>query len=87
MEDTRIQPNEESAFEDVLTEYCRAREDYPPMASAHEGFAVLLEEVDELWEQVRIKQKNHDHKSMRKEAKQIAAMAIRFMIDVCQDGE
>lgn len=49
--------------------------------SAHEGYAVILEEMDELWETVKRNQKNACPNEMRDEAKQVAAMAIRFMID------
>jgi hypothetical protein len=48
-------------------------------ASRHEGYAVLLEEVDELWDEV--KKRNPDPFAMRKEAAHVAAMAIRFMAD------
>ena len=55
------------------------------MQSAHEGYAVLLEEVDELWDEVKKNPSKYAHrdKDMRKEAIQIAAMAIRFVLDVC----
>ena len=70
---------------DVAEELCRATEAFPAMNSAHEGFAVLKEEVDELWECVREKQGGRDIDKMRKEAVQVAAMAIRFAADVCHD--
>lgn len=53
--------------------------------SAHEGFAILKEEVDELWDQVKINQKNREMHVMRKEAIQVAAMAIRFAAEVCDE--
>lgn len=53
--------------------------------SAHEAYAVLLEEVDELWAHVKTKQKNRDLGAMRKEAMQVAAMAIRFAAEVCSE--
>jgi hypothetical protein len=53
--------------------------------SAHEGFAVLLEEVDELKAHVWMKQKNRDLPAMRKEAMQVAAMAMRFALEVCDE--
>lgn len=59
---------------------------WPVWNSAHEGYAVLLEEVEELWEHVKTKQKNRDLAAMRQEAIQIAAMAMRFAHDIC-DGE
>lgn len=58
---------------------------WPKFNSAHEGFAVLKEEVDELWDQVKINQKKRDIEKMRSEAIQVAAMAIRFAADVCNE--
>ena len=48
--------------------------------SNHEGYAVLLEEVDELWDEV--KKKHADKERIRKEATQIAAMALRIMVEL-----
>lgn len=56
---------------------------WPPYNSAHEGFAVILEEVDELKAHVWMNQKRRDLAAMRKEAVQIAACALRFAIEVC----
>ncbi len=71
---------------DVTREYNNATALYGPFHNAHEGYAVLLEEVDELWEAVRMKQSNPDRKqAMRREAIQVAAMAIRFLHDVCEE--
>lgn len=53
---------------------------FPPFSSAHEGYAVILEELDELWE--AIKDKNIGEDEMTEEAIQVAAMAIRFLLDV-----
>ncbi len=58
---------------------------WPAMNSAHEGYGVLLEEVDELWAHVKTKQHKRDLDAMRKEAIQVAAMAIRFAYDVCNE--
>ena len=66
---------------EVLEELGRAPAKFPSFNSAHEGYAVLLEEIDELWEE--IKQKEKDHPAIREEAIQVAAMAIRFIRDVC----
>ena len=49
-------------------------------ASAHEGYAVIKEELDELWEEVRRKNKNTF--SMTTESIQVAAMGARFLVDV-----
>lgn len=60
-----------------------AAQRFPGFNSAHEGFAVLAEEVDELWDHVKAKQGARDVEAMRKEAVQVAAMALRFIVDVC----
>lgn len=74
------------ALGDLVTEIEAAVSKYPAFNSAHEGFAVLKEEVDELWEHVMVKQGSRNIEEMRGEAIQVAAMAIRFAADVCYDG-
>lgn len=69
----------------VLGEALSAAAMWPPFNSAHEGYAVLLEEVDELWDHVKTNQKRRDLQAMRKEAIQVAAMALRFAADVCSE--
>lgn len=49
-------------------------------ASPHEGYAVILEELDELFEEIR--QKHPDPVRMREEAIQVGAMAIKFIISL-----
>lgn len=68
---------------EVGVEVEKAVERYPAMNSPHEGFSVLAEEVDELWDEVKVKQGRRDVERMRKEAIQIAAMAVRFIYDLC----
>jgi NTP pyrophosphatase (non-canonical NTP hydrolase) len=68
---------------DIKDEVARAVAKYPPMNSAHEAWAVLFEEVDELWEEVRAKQGERDLDAMRAECIQVAAMAVRFAMDIC----
>lgn len=74
-----------NALADVVDELMGALEKFPPMNSAHEGYAVLDEEMDELWDHVKTKQGERDIEKMRKEAVQVAAMALRFIADVCHD--
>ncbi len=64
-----------------MRELNRARQAHGNLHGPHEGYAVILEELDELWEEV--KSKLATKADMRKEAAQVAAMAIRFMTDVC----
>lgn len=68
----------------VLAEYNRARNSHEPFHSAHEGFAVLKEEVDELWHEVT--RKDRDPRAMLREAVQVGAMALRFVAEVCGEA-
>jgi hypothetical protein len=70
-------------LQDAGKELGRAIRKYPKMHSAHEGYAVILEELDELKTEAWKKPKKRSVAKMRKEACQIAAMALRFMLDVC----
>lgn len=81
-------------MKDSILELCRAVDEaraeaekaminWPQMNSAHEGYGVLAEEVDELWDHVKTNQKKRDLVAMRKEAIQVAAMALRFAAEVC----
>jgi len=72
------------AFE-ATAEAMGAMENWPPFNSAHEGFAVLKEEVDELWDHVKTNQKKRDIAAMRKECIQVAAMAMRFALEICNE--
>jgi NTP pyrophosphatase (non-canonical NTP hydrolase) len=71
--------------EEVRAELSKAVENWPAFNSAHEGYAVLAEEVDELWAHVKTNQKRRDLVAMRKEAVQCAAMAMRFALEVCDE--
>ncbi len=76
---------EELALKDIIGEYQRAVESNDSFHSAHEGYAVILEELDELKEEVWKKKANRVRKKMYKEAMQVAAMALRFMVDICYE--
>jgi hypothetical protein len=71
----------------VLDEFREASRHYPRFVNAHEGYAVLLEEVDELWDAIKLKQSNPEREDrILREACQVAAMAIRLLHDVAYDG-
>src|ERR1700722_16899223 len=63
---------------EVLDELDRATALHGPFHSSHEGWAVLLEEVEELWDEIRA----NDPVKARKEAIQVAAMALRYLMDI-----
>lgn len=49
-------------------------------ASEHEAYAVLLEEVEEVWDEVRKKPSRRDAGAMYAELIQVAAVAARFAL-------
>jgi NTP pyrophosphatase (non-canonical NTP hydrolase) len=70
-------------FEELVKiEVEKARSKHKPINSVHEGYSVLLEEVDEFWEEVRKKTKERDPEHMLEELTQIGAMAQRCAEDV-----
>ncbi len=71
-----------SAMRLIKEEHARAVEKFGKFHNAHEGLAVVMEEFEELKAEVFKKQVNYDIDKMRKEATQLAAMALRFIIDV-----
>ena len=71
---------EEIAIKEIIQEYKRATEKFGIFASTHEGYAVILEELDELWDEIKV---NNPKEMLRKEAIQVAAMGFRFIVDCC----
>ena len=67
---------------DCCAELLRAEDAHPRLHSLHEAYAVIAEELDELWDQVRLKHGNRDPWMIRIELLQIAAMAWRTARDL-----
>lgn len=67
-------------FNDIQDELDGAKQMFPDFHSFHEGYAVLLEEVDELWGCI----KSDNVHNMYREAIRVAAMAVRFLIDCAE---
>jgi hypothetical protein len=65
----------------VVNELMLAQEQFPPFHSTHEGYAVILEELDELWDEIKRCQPFNWNSRLHNKAVQIAAMAIRFILD------
>ena len=65
----------------IAEEYRRTKEVYPnPMHSTHQAYAVLLEEVDEMWDAI----KANDVSQAKKEAVQVAAVALAFLLEIVE---
>lgn len=58
-----------------------ATQEFGKFASSHEGYAIIKEELDELWDAIKDKQAGVFQQAT--EARQIAAMAVRFLVDLC----
>lgn len=68
---------------DCVSELRRAKRLFAAFHSEHEGFAIILEELDELKAEIWKNQSKRDRAAIRKEAVQLAAMAMRFVDDLC----
>ena len=69
----------------VRAEIERAMRKHRRYASAHEAWAVIREEVDELWDEV--KADNGYAADAFKEAEQVAATAVRYIVDLADRME
>lgn len=76
-----MKPDE--AMQAIMKEYMYAKVAYDKFHSHHEGWAVLFEEVEELWDEIKKKSESRDVEKIQKEATQAGAMALRFLIDLC----
>lgn len=75
----------DKTVERVKNELAEANTVYGGFRSAHEGYAVIKEEYDELWDEVRkTNPVFHNKEAMKHEAIQLAAMAIKFIM--CMKG-
>ena len=61
----------------VAAEYVAAREKHRPLAGAHEGYAVILEELDEAWADIKADR----FSDAKEEMIQVAAMAVAFILE------
>lgn len=72
----------DQASKEIAAEARSAREKFAPFNSSHEGYAVIAEELDELWDDV----KANDVAHAIEEAVQVGAMALRFIADMRMRG-
>lgn len=73
----------DNLYKEIFNEFLRASKNYPMFSNEYEGYAIILEELDELWEVVKLKQSNPERLvKCRKECIQVAAMALRFLHDM-----
>ncbi len=75
----------ELAIQLVVDELEKANDKFPLFNSSHEGYAVLKEEVDELWDEIKNNKNPMTMVSQKKEAIQVGAMAIKFLMSCCKE--
>ena len=75
--------NLSKALGEISSEVLRAKTLFPTnFHNQHEAYAVILEEFDELWEEIKKNQKKYDLTAQRTEATQAAAMLVRLMVEL-----
>jgi hypothetical protein len=70
----------ESILEALRAEFIRATTKFGSYNSSHEGYAVILEELDELWDEIK-PNRGYSEAAME-EALQVAVTAIRYIYDL-----
>jgi hypothetical protein len=70
-----------SLLDEVQDALLNAMEKHTTFNSFHEGYAVILEELEEYWAEVKRWPKNHNPAAMRTELLHTAAMCLRTIID------
>ena len=75
------------ALESIAQENHRVRVElgHPKLNSYHEGYGLLMEEVQELFEEIR--QRYPEKDEIYTEAMHVAQVAVRRMAELCGEGE
>ncbi|GAG04818.1 unnamed protein product, partial [marine sediment metagenome] len=69
------------AIKKIIDEYGSAAEKFQGFHSRHEGYAVIKEELDELWDNIKA---DATEDLIIEEAVQVGAMVLRFLIDITE---
>jgi NTP pyrophosphatase (non-canonical NTP hydrolase) len=73
----------DEALKLIEIEYLRASELYPDLHSNHEAYAVIKEEIDELWDEIKKSKDIKGNQKIRKELIQVGAMVLRYLNNLC----
>ena len=67
----------------IEDEFLRASDLYPDLHSNHEAYAVIKEELDELWDEIKKSKDVRGNKQIQKELIQVGAMVVRYLDNLC----
>lgn len=81
LDDFRV-TNIGKSIKTIITEYNRTIIKNAPFHSTYEGWALIKQKVDNLWDEIKKEETGGSREAMLKEAAQIGAMAMRFIIDL-----
>lgn len=70
-----------TAIKLIINEMERGLKKFGPYNSRHEAYAVIFEEVEELWNEIKIGQKTTLHGLDIDEAIQVSATTLRYIIE------
>jgi len=71
-----------NVLDEIGDEFREAQAKHKSLNSAHEAYAVIREELDEFWDEVKKKREQRSKYAMRRELVQVAAMCVRTILDV-----
>jgi len=66
----------------IFVELQKAREQFKAFQSFHEAYAIIKEELDEFWDEVKEKPYVGRFENIQKELIQTAAMCVRALLDL-----
>lgn len=81
LDDFRV-TNIGKSIKTIIAEYNHTIVKHAPFHSTYEGWALIKQKVDVLWEEIKKEEAGGSKEVMIKEAAQIGAMAMRFIIDL-----
>lgn len=84
MIDSRI-TNIGKAIRLIIPEYNQIICKNPPLQNTYEGWAMLLQATEQLWDEVKKDKNLHANEQMRKQAILVGATTMRFIIDLCME--
>ncbi|MCK9281558.1 MAG: hypothetical protein M0P71_13110 [Melioribacteraceae bacterium] len=73
----------DAALKSIEDEFYRASDLFPELHSNHEAYAVIKEELDELWDEIKKSKDLRGSELIRKELIQVGAMVVRYLNDLC----